>query len=439
MIKNLKDVNATMKATLFYPYKKKIPDISEIKITKEAFQKMNLYASIVSEVIGSDKECLGTLLNYKGMNDNAVRDIHLWKGQIVTSSDGWPGDTMDDYLEAKNRGMKVIGLWHSHGLNHVFHSSYDEKVLNQMYGHIKNKVVTGEKDKNIECIVEGETIRLFEEGSNKEIRIKGKIEDIRYIERDECRVLNSIVVNKNSYSREFTNPGLDRDYDAEVWAGYEKNDYKRFKNIRLKFLDETNNIQLDEECLVKEVGEKVKFQGSYLKDLPDYLKVLEKYKKIKEDKTISTTEKIVEIPEDSKTLEGIIPRTASRIICKGYYRQVYDFYSDKKFDNNEIVSAIGLLGEIFSGDYREDGKRYWFWKDRIEKSEQVYEKIRGKECEEQRAMLKDLLKILNTHYYAKKKYGKKISSLCEKMGLKDAVKIKKCKKGSGGKDESKRS
>ena len=65
--------------TIINPYKKKIPEINSVKITEEAFKKMNLYAGVVSEIIGSDKECVGTLMNYKGKHDNIVRDIHLWK------------------------------------------------------------------------------------------------------------------------------------------------------------------------------------------------------------------------------------------------------------------------------------------------------------------------------------------------------------------------
>ena len=427
--------------TIFDPYKKRIPELTSIKITEEAFKKANTYASLVSEIIGEDKECVGTLMNYQDRKDNLARDIHLWKNQVVTSASGLFGEPLDDCIESKKRGMETIGLWHSHGRIGVFHSSDDKSVLRQMYSYIKNKIVTNEKEKGIECIVEGETVRLFEEGSNKELKLKinGNIEDIKYIERDYCHVLNSIVINKNSYSKNTINPKSGYDYDAEVWAGYNKKEYKRTKHASIELVDETNNIQLDKEELAKEVGEKVIFQGSYLKDMPNYSKVLAKYQQVTVSKKhdspskqkISSINQIVEPQEDltdkKRSLNNIvssIPKTNSK---KGYHSQVFDFYTVKKSSNNDIISTIGLIGEIFAGDYQENGKKYWLWEDRIKKVEEVYSQINGKVCKEQHAMLENLVKILNSNYYAKKKHGVKLKKMCKKMGVKNKLKVKKTK------------
>lgn len=440
------DVNAmnSMKLIKIKKYEPKIPEIESVKVTEEAFKKMNLYASMVSEIIGEDKECMGTLLNYKTMEDNVTRDVYLWKNQVVTSTSGMPGDYIDKDVEAKKRDMTVTGLWHSHGGIGVFHSSDDNIFLKNMYQDITNKVFNNERRKSIECIVEGETVRLLDEGGNKEIKIKGKIDDIECVERDGYHVLNSIVINKNSYLGCYRNPELHHDYDAEVWIGYDKtNDAeKKVKHVNLELIDEINNIQLDEEELVKEVGEKVIFQGSYLRDLPNYQRVLEKYKsKVGEEQDIENNvddvgqeqngdliEQIVkEIPEleDKKkvSLENILP--AQKVSGNGYYKKVNDFYSVKKTDKDRIISTIGLLGEILAGDYHENGKRYWLWKDRVEKAEGVYKGIKRNVCKEQRLMLGNLLEILNTNYYARRKHGEKLVKMCKKMGFKKKVKVKK--------------
>lgn len=134
-----------MKPGIINPYEKKtvsvqeIPEINTIRISKDAFYKMNLYASIVSEISGYPKECVGTILNYKNKNDNIARDIHLERGQEVTGSNGWRGNRLDDSKEIDERGMYVIGLWHSHGSNGVFHSSFDNSVLKEMFPWIKKQ------------------------------------------------------------------------------------------------------------------------------------------------------------------------------------------------------------------------------------------------------------------------------------------------------------
>lgn len=416
------------------PYRKKLPVIDSVKITKEAFKKMNLYANIVSEIIGGDKECLGTLLNYKNKNDNIARDIHLWKDQVVDSASGSLGDPLDDCTEAKRRGMDLIGLWHSHGGIRVSHSSDDNNVLSRMYQYTKNKIVTSEKERNIECIVEGESVRLFEEGSNKELRLKinGNIDNIEYIESNCCYVLNSIVINRNSYFGGYVNPQLGHDYDAEIWVGYDKKDCKRVEHASVELIDETNSISLNEEELVKEVGEKVVFQGTYLKELPNYQNVLDKYEK--ENSSREKIESIDQVVEESSTdedkkkvsLESVIPSVPKTIPSgNGYYKKMYEFFNVKKADEDIIISKIGLIGEILAGYYHEKGQKYWLWENRVKKVEEVYKEIKGKICKKQYLMLGNLLEILNINSYAKKRHGKKLDKLCKKMGFKNKIKVKK--------------
>jgi len=358
---------------IFNPYKKKIPELNTIRITEEAFNKMNLYARLVSEIIGDDKECVGALLNNK--NDNVVRDIYLWKDQKVTSTSGLPGEYVDRDMEAKKRDMKAIGLWHSHGKNPVFHSEDDKSVLEKMYKDIKNKVRTGESKRKIEYIVEDEVTRIFEEGSNKELRVKGKIDNIELVEHEEYYVLNSIVINRESYSKENLN------HDAEIWIGRDKKKYQKNKHASIEIIIENNDIELDKERIIKEVGEKVKYNGKYLKELPGYKRLVKKP-------------------------------------SKGYHSQIFDYYTAQKACSNRINKEIGIIGEILAGDYYENGKRYWFWKDRIKKSEQMYKKIRKEMSKKSYHNLHELLKIIDSNKYAKKKHGKKIKKMCKKMKMK---------------------
>ena len=128
--------------------------------------------------------------------------------------------------------------------------------------------------------------------------IKGASEDfiknlssIKCFEHDNLYVLNSILVNKNSYLGGYTNPKLGIDYDAEIWAGYDRKENKRFEHVQINLIDEENGIELNREKLVKEVGKKVNYGGTKLKDKPNYQTVLKKYSNI----TIPQYEKPVEL------------------------------------------------------------------------------------------------------------------------------------------------
>lgn len=438
-----------MKTGIINPYElntisvQKIPEINTIKISREAFYKMNLYSSIVSEISGGHKECLGTLLNYKNRNDNIVRDIHLERGQEITGSNGWREKQLDDSKEVDEKGMYVIGLWHSHGNNGVFHSGYDNAVLKEMFPWIKNKMVVGEKPKSIECIADGETIRIFEEGSNKELRIKGKIEDLKFVGWDkEYFILNSIVINKNSYYGGFSNPKLNYDYDAEVWVGYNKpagRDYKTFKGAKLEIVEESNNIKLDEEELVKEVGEKVRlrdvcFDGvnkPYLKDLPNYQKVLEKYKRIKnaknQEKPIEQTVNLEEKPKEKSDLTDIIQKQSDEHIqqeiehsqelqrTKTYMERLEEFYNTLNSHNNSTDKILADLCRAYSG------KQDWLWTKRFEKGNNILKKIKKKYLTlEQKTVLENIKGVVESNKYLKRNHPLIFKDLQKRLDYKNS-------------------
>ncbi|MBU4502719.1 MAG: Mov34/MPN/PAD-1 family protein, partial [Nanoarchaeota archaeon] len=183
---------------IYNPYKKNIPEIKTIKVTQEAFEKMNFYSKKVSEIIGADYECLGYLLKDSKKKDQIVRDVILDQNQKVTVGEA---EGRGFYDTKKPEGMDVMGVWHSHGYNLASHSGQDIKFLETMYqnGLYNNKISLGERKKDIECIVEGEITHIFEKYSNKEIRIKGKVNQLEYVEREDAYILNSILINRNSY------------------------------------------------------------------------------------------------------------------------------------------------------------------------------------------------------------------------------------------------
>lgn len=433
-----------MKTGLFYPNKK--DEINSVKITEEAFYKINLYASIVSEIIGSNKECGGELLNYKNRYDNIIRDIGLWN-QNVTGGEAEQFRSNCGEYEIQN--LKDVGIWHSHGENSVYHSKTDFKTLTQLYKGTINKVPSHDSKKSLEYVLDGlESIKVVTPEGH-ELVIEGDVKGIKYIKQESNdpdilnpltnlnrRVFNSIVINKNSYSGGYTNPRLNHDYDAEVWVGYSKGEPTRKTNIKLETVDEKNNIQLNEEELVKEIGEKVKYQNTYLKDLPKYKEILEKYTKVKDvknqnkpteqivddekkpeepDKNIKPVEQIIkteEKPKEKPDLTSIVQEQINEPIDQGvehdqelhrkktYMERLEDFHD---YLNMYSDSTYKLLAELCRVN---SGKLYHFWDERYKKSKEILKKIQKKNLTpEQKCILgKYISDIIKSNKYLKRNH-----------------------------------
>ncbi|MDP2909122.1 MAG: LysM domain-containing protein [Nanoarchaeota archaeon] len=428
--------------TLFSPYKE-LPEISTVKITKEAFYKMNLYASIVSEIVGSDKECVGALFNYKGKYDNIARDVYLCR-QEISSVSAIPSGDGEHYTELKN-GKEDIGIWHSHGNISVFHSPDDVRTLTKLYGETNNRMIVHENKKDLEYILDGRAIRLLEKGSNKGILIEGDIKSVKYFEREseenaECltelnrRVLNSIVINKHSYSGGYTNPQPHHDYDAEIWAGYDKNEPKRKEHAPLELLDEKNNLQIDEEEMVKEVGEKVRLQGKgcYLKYLPGYQKVLEKYKGAKNAKNAEHIEEIIKHEEirEEPSLTGIIQKqeeSAKQEVehdqalrkTKTYKERLEEFYNTLNSHGDSTDKILAELCRAYSG------KEEWCWIKRHEKGNEILKKLKKKNlAPEHKNTLENIKGIVESNKYLKRNYPTISKDILKKLGQKETPETK---------------
>lgn len=108
-----------------------------LNITEKALRKAQKYAQLVVEEFGP-KECMGYLLTDADNDSGIVTDVLLAPNQEVTGTsveiDG--SAVIQAGKEARERGKRVIGWWHSHADFSPFHSSIDDKntriVLNQI-------------------------------------------------------------------------------------------------------------------------------------------------------------------------------------------------------------------------------------------------------------------------------------------------------------------
>jgi LysM repeat protein/proteasome lid subunit RPN8/RPN11 len=426
-----------MKTGLFYPNKEGISEINSVKITQEAFYKMNLYASIVSEIIGSNKECGGELLNYQDKYDNLVRDVGLWN-QKVSSIDAVPSQNICEY---ERQNLKDVGIWHSHGGLSVFHSSTDVDTLKRLYKGTINKVPVHDSKKSLEYVLDGlEAVKVvIPEGDGQELVIEGDIKGIKYVKREgdgtyvsdvvtylNRRVFNSIVINKNSYSEGYSDPRLNHDYDAEIWEGHSKDEPTRKEHVQLEVVDEKNNIRLDEEELVKEVGGKVRFQNYYLKDLPNYQKVLEKYKSIKnQNKCIEQIVNTEEQPEEKHDITDIVQNQAAESFnqeiehnqelqgTKTYMGRLEEFYDTLNSRNDATDKAISELCRAYSG------KQDWLWTKRFEKGNEILKKLKKNLTLEQKNTLESIKSIIESNRYLKRNHSLMFDDLQRRLDYKN--------------------
>ncbi|MBU4502779.1 MAG: hypothetical protein KKA79_09360, partial [Nanoarchaeota archaeon] len=91
-------------------------------------------------------------------------------------------------------------------------------------------------------------------------------------------------------------------------------------------------------------------------------------------------------------------------VNNGYHASMEEFYQKCESENNISTSEIG---KILAGDYRENGKRTWYWKDRIKKVKEYLKNNQGISELTQ----KQIFSILNKNKYFMRKKKTELISL----------------------------
>lgn len=367
-------------------------ETQKVRITKEAFEKMNEYAKITSEIAGKDVECAGLLLNKYCKEDDIARDVYLCKGQTITSLD----DKFDfhqeteDYKTILNNNMKINGIWHSHGAITAMHSNDDDGHLKKMYTTKArlNKITLERKkqkpnleqnngnvnirlgNNNISCKKGMITIKTIE-GNVAKINIEGKIKKIEEEKLREEGFVNSVVINRELYKTDIREKG--RSYYCESLRGTNPTDARKLKNLELEIVKEENNIEKRKTELVKEIGERVIYEGRILQEHKNYSTVYAKYSNL-----------------DIKKFEN-------------YKQKIRKFYNNQNENINQVA-------RILLGEYEREGKKVWKWDDRVKEIEKIQKNGNtwGKEMNE-------LYTIIRENKYLKRKHPKTLQRLEKTM------------------------
>ncbi len=322
--------------------------IKKLRITREALEKLNLYARLVPEITEEDIECRGALLNYMQMHDDVTRDVYLEPGQGVTSVEA-KSDDFSKIIEIRQAVHKenknICGIWHSHGNMGAFHSDKDDIWLDNLYDTNKlSKIQLGK----INC----EYKTTYEDGLLK-IKIGDKIVTMisdgrpcfvnaeQVIER---KFVNSLVVNREMYLDGMEKRG--ESYYAECMMESRNGDKTKAKNLELEIVEENNGINKDIDILLKECGERVSYKGALLKDHENYDRVFRNYTRSKGKKTKTKTRhkpKLKKQKEEFNRKLNCLQEAGNKAEADGHSDKAYDEKptKPKPIYKDTIKSAIG--------------------------------------------------------------------------------------------------
>ncbi|MFH1850220.1 MAG: hypothetical protein ABH879_08650 [archaeon] len=183
-----------------------------LEITVEAYHKMLGIAGAVSELAGTDVECVGLLLG----NDH-VLDVALIPEQEVThfSSTFSFAESVGRYTDL---GYQVLGMFHSHGRHNVGHDTADLKSLEDLC-HAKRFVR----------------------------RIRGLPHEIG--------ATVSVVVNRNTRDDS-------HNYHAVQLSGFPDN--PAWNEAKISLINESNNIRTGDDYLRSLCAGCIKYSSNYL-------------------------------------------------------------------------------------------------------------------------------------------------------------------------------
>ncbi|RME55155.1 hypothetical protein D6777_01440 [Candidatus Woesearchaeota archaeon] len=208
------------------------------KISEKFMQEINFISKTVSEIVGQDVECYGLILSDGG---NHGRRYYLPK-QEVYNAKAIAFDLNESFRDVYENNRRVIGVWHSHGSLPVFHSSYDDKHVEESVKHIKKIFDEEYKDEwHYENGVVTGWRGCYEVGR----KFKDCIED---------KVLSVVINNHEEY--------------------YAQADGER---LMLEYINDKRCF--DKEKIVKEIGNNVVYNGKMLKDYDKFKHVLARYDK----------------------------------------------------------------------------------------------------------------------------------------------------------------
>ncbi len=188
-----------------------------MKLETRLYEEINLVARDVSLMYGKDVECGGFLIgSKKSICSTYIPPIE--QQRITVSSANLSKFFRKAYMEAYLSGSELVGIWHSHGSIPTYHSEADYATLRNFLGQIQiiqkmlqNWKVKVVNEKEIEIYNNYKGYRLMFDTSVDSI-----VEKIDNIKENISDCFYSIIINKDSYSRDYFKALNNKKYDALV-------------------------------------------------------------------------------------------------------------------------------------------------------------------------------------------------------------------------------
>ena len=236
--------------------------VSRIILSGRLMREIRLTADLVSEIAGRDIECEGLIVSDYG-NDYA-KYSHIPEQDAAYASCSSQG-IEKIFSECYKRNQRVLGVWHSHGSFGVFHSGFDD-------AHLGTTLIP---------MAERYSRML---GAKPHYPSKDTIED----------VLVSVVVNSK-----------DEKYYAEEFHG--KDSVQVLLNI------EEDSGRIDEESLVRNIGQNVRHGGLLLSQYPGYKNILKKYEgRFRKELSSSRLQKVAQATNIDSILDIVAGKSSWR-------------------------------------------------------------------------------------------------------------------------------
>ncbi|MBU4284223.1 MAG: hypothetical protein KJ968_03880 [Nanoarchaeota archaeon] len=309
------------------------PIFNKIKIKKSALLKANFYSTIAPILFNKSVEAMGYLVAPKGINEDVVNDIYLSHNQTVTSSTctGDPSSEMNSFKKIQSECSKIIGWWHSHGLDYgSFHSLTDVETFEGIsYSIFPNNKISIDNFVDISNLDDSAGLSYSQKDDKNYLMINSENNDpifrlsIGKINSDIVPLLKDIKINKVekadpikisfSYSM-VTNsknmqPYLEVSYKCK---GDEKINYVKGKDVTLEVIDDEKLQFEDYKRLVDDVSKRVHYNGKLpTRNISDYelRKIINEVETRVNNFNMTVVKPSEKKEEINKSLESIVTKT----------------------------------------------------------------------------------------------------------------------------------
>jgi len=351
---------------------------NKIKIKKTALLKANFYSTIAPILFNKSVEAMGYLIAPEGTSEDTVSDIYLSHNQAVTSSTcmGDPFSEMNSFKKIQSKGSKIIGWWHSHGLDYrPFHSLTDVETFKGIsYGILPNNKVSIDNFVDISNLDDSAGLSYSQKNDKNYLMINSENNDpifrlsIGKINSDIVPLLKDIKINKVekadpikiSYAYSMvTNSKNMQPYLEVSYKGKrdDKINYIKGKDVSLEVIDDEKLQFEDYKKLVDDVSKRVHHNGKLpTRKVSDYeLKTIINQVETRVNNFKMTVVKPSEKKEEvNKNLEEIITKTPEEKL-KGTDKKQESIYK-KETQTEHIKQLPAIIYDNKSNNSAEEKK-----------------------------------------------------------------------------------